>query len=105
MSKSKSECITAHRKCYQLWRRMECSRNSRYCGQIKIDFFSLEDLRTILNLINTAAEGQPAADLLERHIAQAEAEKAENPEELDDRSKEEKEKDDADLYNIQNFSV
>ena len=74
-------------------------------GQIKIDFFSTEDLRTILNLINRAAEGQPAADLLERHIAQTEAEKEETAEAVDDRSKDEKEKDDTDLYNIQNFSV
>lgn len=75
-------------------------------GQIKIDFFSTEDLRTILNLINKTAEGQPAADLLERHIAQAEAGKDENAEAaLDDRTKDEKEKDDADLYNIGNFSL
>src|SRR3989344_5561414 len=66
-------------------------------GQIKIDFFSTEDLRTILNLINRAAEGQPAADLLERHIAQTEAEKEETAEAVDDRSKDEKEKDDTDL--------
>jgi ParB family chromosome partitioning protein len=74
-------------------------------GQIKIDFFSTEDLRTILNLINKTVEGQPAADLLERHIAEVESEKMENMEAVDDRTKEEKEKDDSDLYNIQNFSV
>ncbi|KKU50383.1 MAG: ParB-like protein partition protein [Parcubacteria group bacterium GW2011_GWA1_47_10] len=73
-------------------------------GQIKIDCFSTEDLRTILNLINRAAEGQPAADLLERHI-EAQAGKEETTEAVDDRSKDEKEKDDSDLYNIQNFSV
>ena len=74
-------------------------------GQIKIDFFSTDDLRTILNLINKSEADKSPAELLDRHIAQTESEKTENIEVLDDRSKDEKEKDDADLYNITNFSV
>ncbi len=86
-------------------------------GQIKIDFFSNEDLREILNLINKSnnekiASGvPPQAGLMEKYIAN-EGEKATNPEageipEIaeDDRSKDEVERDDNDLYNISNFSV
>lgn len=74
-------------------------------GQIKIDFFSLEDLRTILDSIQNPGGERSPAELLNRHIAQTEAEKLENPEPLDDRSKDEIARDDADLYNISNFSV
>lgn len=75
-------------------------------GQIKIDFFSLQDLRTILDSIQNPGGERSPAELLNRHIAQTEAEKLENPEPpLDDRSKDEVARDDADLYNISNFSV
>lgn len=70
-------------------------------GQIKIDFFSKEDLRTILDLIQ-AAQGAPA-NLLERHIEQTEKENAQVP--IDDRTEDEVKKDDSDLYNISNFSI
>ena len=72
-------------------------------GQIKIDFFSAQDLRTILSMIGNNSQGV-SEDLLEKHIK-------ENPIELgstqstpiDDRTKDEK--DDADLYDITHFSV
>ncbi len=75
-------------------------------GQIKIDFFSTEDLRTILNLIQKTAEAQAPVDLLDRHIA-ATAVSPEAPEEqpVDDRTPEEIKKDDSELYNISNFSI
>ena len=38
-------------------------------GQIKIDFFSNEDLRTILDMISKSTVGRNAADMLEHHIA------------------------------------
>lgn len=83
-------------------------------GQIKIDFFSTEDLRTILDLIQKGEAEKKPADLLENYIAQnnensdvghptSEPEPTETP--VDDRTKEETQKDDTDLYNISNFSV
>ncbi len=83
-------------------------------GQIKIDFFSNEDLREILKLIqksNIAGSETalpPQATMLEKHIAStapigSDEIALDTP--LDDRSKDEIEKDDTDLYNITNFSV
>jgi len=84
-------------------------------GQIKIDFFSTEDLRTILDLIHKGEVEKKPGEMLENHIAhssdvprpETERPMSETSEEipLDDRSKEETEKDDTDLYNISNFSV
>ncbi len=86
-------------------------------GQIKIDYFSNEDLRTILELIhksetaNTQPDLPPQAEMLEKHIAKSidSAPKAlgENPPEIaiDDRSKDEIVEDDSKLYNISNFSL
>ncbi len=86
-------------------------------GQIKIDFFSTDDLREILELINkTNTEKNPTdlppqAGLLEKHIAQEGSTLTSSIDEsipevaLDDRSKDEIEQDDIDLYNISNFSV
>src|SRR3989344_4594569 len=76
-------------------------------GQIKIDYFSTEDLREILELINkTSAEKKPTEMLL-KHIAQLPTEIENNIKEtpLDDRTKDEIKSDDTDLYNISNFSV
>src|SRR3989339_529356 len=73
-------------------------------GQIKIDYFSTEDLRAILDLIHkSSGEKRPEA-MMENHIAKSEV-KIENQEKapIDDRSKEEKTQDEADLYNISNF--
>ncbi len=80
-------------------------------GQIKIDFFSTEDLRTILDSIQKGEikNNLPETDMLERHIAKTNEEaleiqpEAEVP--LDDRSKDEVKEDDANLYNISNFSL
>lgn len=83
-------------------------------GQIKIDYFSTEDLREILDLIHKSESEKKPVEMLENHIAQnspiaapkaleASILGAEAP--LDDRTKEEIKEDDADLYNISNFSV
>ncbi|MFA4975156.1 MAG: ParB/RepB/Spo0J family partition protein [Candidatus Paceibacterota bacterium] len=97
-------------------------------GQIKIDFFSTEDLRAILDLINKSAierklDDAPAhAGMLENYIAkntetvnveqitpEQMSELAINSSEipLDDRTKNEikKEEDEDHLYDISNFSV
>ncbi|MFA5778452.1 MAG: ParB/RepB/Spo0J family partition protein [Candidatus Paceibacterota bacterium] len=74
-------------------------------GQIKIDFFSTEDLRTILDLIHKSEIEKRPIEMLENHIAQNNLEKEEIIEAVDDRTKEETEKDETDLYNISNFSV
>ncbi len=80
-------------------------------GQIKIDFFSTDDLRQILEQIQKTGVVRTPADMLESHIAkEAEGiapELAIAPEEppVDDRSKDEKTEDDSNLYNISNFSV
>ncbi|MFA6177475.1 MAG: ParB/RepB/Spo0J family partition protein [Candidatus Paceibacterota bacterium] len=86
-------------------------------GQIKIDFFSTEDLRTILDLIKKGEVEKKPGEMLENHIANEENTSSITQEPsvlndesipLDDRNKEEIEKaneSDADLYNISNFSV
>ena len=83
-------------------------------GQILIDFFSPDDLRTLLDSLNKsgASINNPNA-LLERHDEKVKAMapeettvSSEEVEALDDRSEEEKDKDDdTDLYNIKNFSL
>lgn len=81
-------------------------------GQIKIDYFSTDDLRKILDLIQKGEfEKKPdalprEAEMLENHIAQISKDEEvalETP--VDDRTKDEKEKDDSELYNISNFSI
>lgn len=75
-------------------------------GQIKIDFFSTEDLRTILDLIQKGEANKMPTDMLENHIAKEEATPAlEGEAPVDDRTQDEAQKDDADLYNVSNFSV
>src|SRR3989339_1088270 len=73
-------------------------------GKIKIDFFSTEDLRTILDSINKSISEKKPEEMLQNFIAKSEV-KIENQEKapIDDRSKEEKTQDEADLYNISNF--
>lgn len=92
-------------------------------GQIKIDFFSSEDLHTILGLINSV-QSQGKHAMMERFIQQNTPDESENaPEEnsneekeeehemedmLEDRTKEEQEESDKeidDLYNVSNFSL
>ncbi len=84
-------------------------------GQIKIDFFSTEDLRTILDLINKSAIEKKPEEMLENYISNSDVvsdvgrqdpgrpTSEEIP--IDDRTKEETKEDDAELYNISNFSV
>ncbi len=76
-------------------------------GQIKIDFFSTEDLRTILDQIQKGETEKNRDAMLENHIAQNPEPEIKVTEEvpLDDRSKDEVKEDDANLYNISNFSL
>lgn len=73
-------------------------------GQIKIDFFSTDDLRSILELIRKSETSKNPAEMLENHIAKS-SESVTDEAPVDDRTKEEIKEDDADLYNISNFSV
>lgn len=87
-------------------------------GQIKIDFFSTEDLRNILESIHKSGVEKSAdlpaqAGMLENYIAKLPAEpgstlpgsagKADTA--IDDRDQEEIKKDEADLYNVSDFSI
>jgi len=84
-------------------------------GKITIDFFSKEDLNDLIGVLQNG--GKVGQNFLERHISaqepaegesqEAEGEQVEDPEMLDDRTEEEKEKaeEDTDLYNISNFSI
>ena len=77
-------------------------------GQIKIDYFSTDDLRAILDLIHKSAIEKKPAEMLENHIAKSEDILKKEKEEvsaLDDRSSDEKKEDEAELYNISNFNV
>ncbi|MFA5095194.1 MAG: ParB/RepB/Spo0J family partition protein [Candidatus Paceibacterota bacterium] len=71
-------------------------------GQIKIDFFSTEDLRQILDLINKSVTEKKPGEMLENYIAKN-TEISETP--LDDRTKEEIKEDDSKLYDISSFNV
>jgi ParB family chromosome partitioning protein len=83
-------------------------------GQIKIDFFSTEDLRTILDLIGKSNFDKKSTDMLENHIEKTEEENSviggiekdeisEVP--IDDRTTQEIKEDETKLYDISNFSV
>lgn len=80
-------------------------------GQIKIDFFSIEDLKMILDSINKSEEkatDMPAhAGMLEKHIAENKEDDNSATEEkpIDDRTGDEIKEDDSRLYDISNFSV
>jgi ParB family chromosome partitioning protein len=86
-------------------------------GYITIDFFTNDDLRTILSLIKSSGENENPNRMLENFIKNKEAiaeEKidesvviTEDVELLDDRTKEEikQTEEDVDLYNIKNFSI
>lgn len=82
-------------------------------GQIKIDYFSTEDLREILNLIQKGGIEKKPIEMMENYIAetnqnnQAESvdEGGEVTEAIDDRGGEEIKKDEEDLYNISKFSI
>ena len=71
-------------------------------GQIKIDFFSPEDLRMILSLLPHSGEAKAPDEMLENHIEKSAAEpKAAGNEE----KKKEQEPGEASLYDISNFSI
>ncbi len=81
-------------------------------GQIKIDYFSTEDLRTILDSINKSGDEKKSTEMLENHIANLAVKPGSelgglttNDLPIDDRSKEEKKDDDTELYNISNFNI
>jgi ParB family transcriptional regulator, chromosome partitioning protein len=81
-------------------------------GQIKIDYFSTDDLRAILDLIQKSEVDKKPDEMMENHIANNTLDKTQENSisdaggvPLDDRSKEEIKTDDAELYNISNFSV
>ncbi|PIR68091.1 hypothetical protein COU49_02845 [Candidatus Nomurabacteria bacterium CG10_big_fil_rev_8_21_14_0_10_35_16] len=73
-------------------------------GQVKIDFFSTDDLRQILDLIKKSDFEKRPDEMLDKHIAETSIE-VEDISSLDDRSKEEIKEDDMSLYDISNFSV
>ena len=82
-------------------------------GQIKIDFFSTEDLRTILDLIQKGETEKKPEAMMEQHISNLTQEHQSpegdtgvlNGKPVDDRTKGEVEEDDSRLYNISNFSL
>ena len=86
-------------------------------GQIKIDYFSTEDLRAILDLIQKSNSEKKPTEMMENYISSTtpvtgdvgvvagEIPVSVDDAPIDDRSKDEVKKDDSDLYNISNFSV
>ena len=81
-------------------------------GKIMIDFFSNDDLRSILEAVNNKQD-LGTNTLLNRHIAKEEGKATEIKTEaevvetvpLDDRSAEDKKEDETDLYSVDNFTV
>jgi ParB family chromosome partitioning protein len=88
-------------------------------GQIKIDFFSNEDLRTILDMIGKIEAEKRPTEMLENHINKTENIEADSGRDniggiekdeiseapIDDRTKQEIKEDESKLYDISNFSV
>ena len=74
-------------------------------GHIMIDFFSNDDLQSILGLLKSNQNKNPN-EALEKFVASEKGHlKDEDIKLFDDRSKEEIKKDEEDLYNIKNFSI
>lgn len=76
-------------------------------GKITIDFFSNEDLRAILDLVESQKK-RKADELLDKHIAEVGEIKTLSTEApIDDRSREEKKSDEEseDMYSVKNFSL
>ena len=70
-----------------------------------IDFFSNDDLQSILGLLKSNQNKNPN-EALEKFVASEKGHlKDEDIKLFDDRSKEEIKKDEEDLYNIKNFSI
>ncbi len=83
-------------------------------GKLSIDFFSNEDLRTILDIFNSQKKNSNPTAMLDKHIAKVNGDEtvvSTVPDAIvtadlaDDRSKEEKKEDDEDLYSVKNFSL
>jgi len=85
-------------------------------GQIKIDFFSIEDLRTILDSINKSINEKKPEEMLQNFINKnnSDQKNEENSSGTpassplageDDRTKNEIKEDDSKLYDISNFSI
>ncbi len=77
-------------------------------GYITIDFFSNDDLKTILDVIsNTEKSNLSMLEKYESTVEKAPIESKEEVEVLDDRSTDEikKSEEDTDLYNLKNFSI
>ena len=71
-------------------------------GKILIDFFSNEDLQEIFNILNNGKKASSPTEMMDRFIEK------EVLEDLDDRTPEEKAKDEnaeEDMYSIKNFSI
>ncbi len=76
-------------------------------GQIKIDFFSTEDLRAILDLINKSAIEKKPEQMLQNYINKSNLAEQDTTQVLDDRTTKEikEEENDDNLYDISNFSL
>lgn len=75
-------------------------------GQIKIDFFSTEDLRAILDQINKSSVEKKPEEMLENYINKNITNDLIGKDiPLDDRTGEEIKEDDTKLYDISNFSI
>ncbi len=78
-------------------------------GQVKIDFFSTEDLRTILEMIRKTEESKKPSEMLDNHIARESG--LNNPEgnpdqeAAEDKPSEPLGPDDSGLYDISSFSI
>ena len=73
-------------------------------GKITIDYFSNEDLRAILEVVERQkGEKKNGNEMLEKHIEGLSINPAEAP--VDDRSADDKKSADDDLYSVSNFSI
>jgi ParB family chromosome partitioning protein len=78
-------------------------------GKIMIDFFSNDDLNSLLEIIQANASKDPNESLKKFEAGQTEntvaTSRAEDKLPVDDRSEEEKTKEDGDIYSVSNFSI
>lgn len=74
-------------------------------GQIKIDFFSTEDLRLILNSIQGSGDVKKPEELMDRYISRQSDTDNNVVNSLDDSTSDEKKEGDARLYDVSNFSI
>jgi len=75
-------------------------------GKIMIDYFSTEDLRSLLDLLKDQRGDGKTVNILNRFLTQLPPEAAlpASPVPLDDRSTEEKEAEEQ-IYSVKNFSI